>query len=687
MSIRRASARTSINSSSSAAAAATPNIISIAPATATTVAGGGTIGGSGGSANAPTITQISVTDSLYNTLDDTAVPSDGGYLKITGTGFQVGGIVYVGGIAATVTTFVSATELRAEIGGASSNTFHVYVVNPDGSGAIRLTGIAYSSAPTWITSSTLNSQTVDNPFSIELSATADSTISYQVSPSSSLPPNVTLSSDGTLAGNVAGLQNNTTYSFTIDAVDLENQNTLRTFSLTITTGDLFFANVTALIKSTSVNNVDNRTYIDSSANQFQLTLTPTSTANVAQGSVSPFTVATGIAYDSSVHSASAYFDGAGDFLSIAHSTSLDPETSDFLMEGWIYNTSTSASNQGINGKGVTSSNGYSLFINTSRQLSFIWNGTGGATIVGETVPLNEWAHFCVIRTEQQIRLYVNGVGAASATASTTNITSTSIKYIGQARGANPMIGYLSQYRMIKGNLPSGYSAQLSTIAVPTALFSSTNDTQLLLKFDNAQIFDAKANHNVETVGVVTSTTQTKLNATSIYFSGTGPYIRAVPKTGDTSFGTGDFTIDYWVYTDTTVSNAANFYISNANSPATAYGILVRAGASNWVLFIGDPETSTWTTNSVNVGNFSTYPTLDTWQHHALTRESGTIRFFINGTQTYTATNTTNLTQRFLFLGVYASLYLNGFIEDFRITKGVARYTADFTPPTQPVLAR
>lgn len=678
MSIRRASARTSVNSGSSAAAAATPNIITIAPATATTVAGGGTIGSG---ASAPTITQISVTDSSYNTLDDTAVQPDGGYLKITGTGFQVGGVVYVGGIAATVTTFVSATELRAEIGSASSNTFHVYVVNPDGSGAIRLTGITYSSAPTWITSSTLDSQTVDNPFSINLVATADSTISYQVSPSSSLPPNVTLLSSGTLAGNVAGLQNNTTYSFTIDAVDLENQNTLRTFSLTITTGDLFFANVTALIKSTSVNDVDNRTYIDSSPNQFQITLAPTTIANVAQGSVGPFAVADGIDYDSSVNGASAYFDGSGDFLIVNNSENLQLDTGPFTIESWIYNTSITAVNH-VAGKGAATTGwAIGLFANSS---PFVSLGSVSYPVSDVTVSGNTWTHIAATRTaSNDVHLYINGQQSSVLVNSTLDLNQTTVLTIGAGRAnVTPFNGYISDFRIVKGQ-----AVYTDSFTPPTVPLTAIENTQLLLNFSNAQIFDAKANHNVETIGAVTSTTQTKVNATSIYLASGARYARAVPKTGDTNFGTGDFTIDYWVYTEATVANAANFNISNINNPSTAYGILVRAGVSNWVLFIGDPATSTWVTNSVNVGSYSTYPTLNTWQHHALTRESGTIRFFIDGTQTYTGTNTTNLTQRFLFLGVYASLYLNGFLEDFRITKGVARYTADFTPPTQPVLAR
>lgn len=73
--------------------------------------------GTGGSGDAaiPKITNIQVTDNTYTVLDDTAVALTGGYIKITGTGFASGCQVLVGTTAATSTTFVSSTEVRAQI--------------------------------------------------------------------------------------------------------------------------------------------------------------------------------------------------------------------------------------------------------------------------------------------------------------------------------------------------------------------------------------------------------------------------------------------------------------------------------------------------------------------------------------------------------------------------------------------
>lgn len=80
------------------------------------------------------------------------------------------------------------------------------------------------------------------------------------------------------------------------------------------------------------------------------------------------------------------------------------------------------------------------------------------------------------------------------------------------------------------------------------------------------------------------------------------------------------------------------------------------------------------------------PSLNTWYHIAITRDAnGTIRHFINGQQVNSWVNTYPLTSgsQNLFIGGingYSSSSLNGNIDEVRISKGIARWTASFTPP-------
>ncbi len=76
-------------------------------------------------------------------------------------------------------------------------------------------------------------------------------------------------------------------------------------------------------------------------------------------------------------------------------------------------------------------------------------------------------------------------------------------------------------------------------------------------------------------------------------------------------------------------------------------------------------------------------TTGTWIHVAVTRASGTLRIFQNGTQTGSVANSTNFANSgSVYIGQSNSgQAMNGYIDDLRITKGIARYTTTFTPPT------
>jgi hypothetical protein len=196
--------------------------------------GGGSIasGGDVATGGGPKITNLQVTNNTYTVLDDTAVDTAGGYIKITGTGFAAGCQVLINNIPATSTTFVSATEVRAQVPATAAGTYVIYLVNADGGVAIRVNGITFSATPTWVTGSALAGD-VDSAISIQLSATSATT--YTLQAGSTLPTGLTLSASGLISGTVTGLENDTSYSFTVVATDAENQDSPRTFTITITT--------------------------------------------------------------------------------------------------------------------------------------------------------------------------------------------------------------------------------------------------------------------------------------------------------------------------------------------------------------------------------------------------------------------------------------------------------------------
>lgn len=169
-----------------------------------------------------------------------------------------------------------------------------------------------------------------------------------------------------------------------------------------------------------------------------------------------------------------------------------------------------------------------------------------------------------------------------------------------------------------------------------------------------------------------STAQSKFGGASIKFDGAGDYLSA-PESIDLQFGTGDFSIEAWCYfLDVT---AEQVLISARDVAKNIYSNIIRVKAGK----LG------WSNGTVWVETSSSVPAL-TWRHIAVTRSAGTLRIFIHGVAGYTGAQPVDIAgARPLFIGASDDpayrFFSDCYIDDIRITKGIARYTADFTPPT------
>jgi hypothetical protein len=174
----------------------------------------------------PLINTISITDSSYNVLDDTAANTTGGFCVITGLRFTSPATVVFGSAAAPAVTYVNETTLRVQIPALTAASYPVYVVNNTGGTAIRINGLTTSSFPAWSTAATLTQQNTAVSFAISLSATSDSSITY--SNTSVLPTGTSLLANGYFSGTVT-IGSDTTYTFTVKATDVQLQDADRTF--------------------------------------------------------------------------------------------------------------------------------------------------------------------------------------------------------------------------------------------------------------------------------------------------------------------------------------------------------------------------------------------------------------------------------------------------------------------------
>ena len=184
----------------------------------------------------PRITSVQITDGNYNVIDDTAANASSiGYILINGNDFDTNPQVLIDTTPVTTLTRVSNSLIRAQIPALNSASFNIQVINSDGSTAILVNGLTYSTFPAWITGSSLTTRESLVPLNIQLSANeaSNSAITYSLAAANTLPTGSILYSNGYIQGNVA-VNSNTTYNFTIVATDAQNQDVSRAFSLITT---------------------------------------------------------------------------------------------------------------------------------------------------------------------------------------------------------------------------------------------------------------------------------------------------------------------------------------------------------------------------------------------------------------------------------------------------------------------
>ena len=163
---------------------------------------------------------------------------------------------------------------------------------------------------------------------------------------------------------------------------------------------------------------------------------------------------------------------------------------------------------------------------------------------------------------------------------------------------------------------------------------------------------------------------------SVLFDGTGDYL-SIASSSDFTFGTGDFTVELYVNA-TNFTNRGTFYDSRAVGGTT--GITIGHEAST-----GELRVYMNATSGSDITAQSTDFTTDTWYHVAVTRSSGTVRLFIDGilkdsgTRTSDMNNTNAVNIGYKTYDSSGYDYFSGYVSNFRILKGTALYTSNFTP--------
>lgn len=176
-----------------------------------------------------------------------------------------------------------------------------------------------------------------------------------------------------------------------------------------------------------------------------------------------------------------------------------------------------------------------------------------------------------------------------------------------------------------------------------------------------------------------SSAQSKFGGASLLFDGAGDYVTTA-HSADWDFGSGDFTIECWVrFNALATVQIIGKRLAAAFAP---FSLIYNAGTNRFeARFDQTTGNGIW---DVELGGTQSITT-GVWYHVATTRSGNTFRLFIDGTQVASGTLSgalaTNTDAVFIGANSDGTASLNGYIDDLRVTKGVARYTANFTPPT------
>jgi hypothetical protein len=417
------------------------------------------------------------------------------------------------------------------------------------------------------------------------------------------------------------------------------------------------ANLTA-ISGTQLLTCQSNRYIDNSGNA--LVLTPQGTISVQR--FSPF--APPAAYSTATIGGSGYFDGSGDYLTIGSgSLTLNARTEVFTFETWFYWTGgTSAV---LLGSATTT--GFYIFIDGTY---FVGDGGNNPITSAGSFSKNVWVYVALSFDGTTYRLYSNGALVGSTTTLLANNTVTP-SLGAYNNGAAPLFtGYMAGSRLVKGSALYTGSAMTVPIAPPTAIAN----TSFLCNFTNAAIFDNAMMNNLETVGnAQISTSVVKYGTGSISTPTSGYLINTDAKT---SLGSANFTVEFWVNSASDEGGYPGLVAIDsgltgdfAGLVVTKSGVFVSYNGSSWAIF------------AASMGTVSD----GAWRHIAVVRNGSSLLCFNNGV----LQSTTSITSAIFYkgpatiVGKKADNFTAGeaYIDDLRITNGVARYTADFTPPT------
>lgn len=389
--------------------------------------------------------------------------------------------------------------------------------------------------------------------------------------------------------------------------------------------------------------------------------------DVATRPFSPYDV---VEYNATDNGGSVRITSTGDYVGFQNGTDFEFD-GDFTVACWVYFNSETGHNSIFS----ISDTGNDGFCQMGSDRLLIRNTTGTNIIDNSSyqIPANRWTHVALTRSGSDIKFFLNGAVTVTATSSATISEVSSVEGTIGRRVSSAGIGYFF------GNIADLYvkngTADYTAAFTPPLTPASSTGTVLHVKGTDAGIIDKSqsAQGLILNGDAKSSTAQTKYLSSSMAFDGTGDYIEMLAGSGITQFRTGDYTVEAWLYPNNTTWTLPWDFRSGTDLNALC--LFWSNTTGKYSVFLNNAQQITASSTS----------SASQWHHVAVTRASGTVTLWVDGTSEGTATVTRDhSSDNLVWIGRYYasnSYAYNGYISDFRITKGLARYTSNFTAPT------
>ena len=380
---------------------------------------------------------------------------------------------------------------------------------------------------------------------------------------------------------------------------------------------------------------------------------------------------------------STYFDGSGDYLTSNSNGIANFGTGAFTIEGWLYLVAYPSQWNFVLDTRSSGSDSNGFCIEVTPSDFGIYAGENMCRS-GSGFGLKEWKHWAYTRDSSgNHKVFINGTQVGSTFTGSKNYTTDNFRVSASHNGGDNQNAYQRDLRVIKGT--ALYTANFTPPTEPLTAVTNTSFLGCHLPY----FADGSTNGNTITISGDTHMRPfspydaqeyaTGSHGGSISLDGSGDSISAAAS-ADFGFGTGDFTVEWWIYFDSIGSYPYQIDMRSADND-TPLALFTRTNLQN--------QLGVYVSASIIAsGTYSFVP--KRWTHYAICKTGGYLKGYFDGKEDFSIACTRDYgsSESIRIGAVYGngSYFVDGNIADVRIVKGTAVYTSAFTPPTAPLSA-